>query len=221
MNYWALALCLVSFFSSNLHAQTPKHFSITYFDYPYIKGYTELFDEIYTELGFTVTLIATPSLRGLILVNQGSADADVARIGAIAKNYDNLIVVQPELTRGYLTLICARDVPCSKEILVDSRIPIMTANQVTDLLGSDEFKALKVNISSLLSVPELLKAKRYEYAILLLDHMMEKRFSNDFQLVKIKEMSVSHIINKKYQHLLPQIEDKLREKLPDFIQNRN
>jgi hypothetical protein len=97
----------------------------------------------------------------------------------------------------------------------------MTANQVTDLLGSDEFKALKVNISSLLSVPELLKAKRYEYAILLLDHMMEKRFSNDFQLVKIKEMSVSHIINKKYQHLLPQIEDKLREKLPDFIQNRN
>ena len=66
----------------------------------------------------------------------------------------------------------------------------------------------------------MLKAERYFYAIYVVDEVIKKHFYQDFQIVEIKKISISHVIHKKHIALLPQIQDKIRNKLPDFNRKR-
>lgn len=211
---------LLFFFSCSGFAQITKPFILTYIDYPYAKGYTDFFEEIYTELGFAVKVISTPSRRGLILVNEESADADVLRIGSVAKDYPNLIVVQPEISLMHLTLLCAIDKPCSKELLADKHITVMIANNAADFLEPGEFKARAAPINSFVSIHDMLKANRFDYALFLLDDLMERKFSDYFQFVRLTKIPVNHVIHKKHHALLPKIEEKIRIKLPEFNRKR-
>ena len=133
---------------------------MTHIEYPYIEDYIELFVEIYNEMGFETTLIPTPSTRGLLLLDEGTVDADVLRLSYTAKNY------------------------------------------------------------SLPNIPDMLKANRYKYALFLLDDLMERQFKTDFQSVKIKSMAIYHVVHKKHIALIPQIEEKIRTKLPEFLRKR-
>lgn len=220
MKTWMCIICFSILFSGNNLAQANKSFSITHIVYPEIEDYTDLFVDIYTELGFTVSIIPTPSVRGLILLNNGVVDADVVRLSYVAKKYPNVIIVKPELNRTDLTLLCVKSVPCTKDIIADENISIMAVDNTLSLLEPGEFKAHQVNNDAVSNVPEMLKAKRYLYALFVLDDKMKKHFAREFQLVKLKSMSVNHIIHKKHIALLPQIEDKIRTKLPEFRRTR-
>ena len=184
--------------------------------YPELEDYTDLFVDIYTELGFNVSLIPAPSVRGLILLNDGVVDADAVRLNYVAKEYPNVIVVQPELNQVDLTLLCVKGVPCTREILADENISVMAIDSAISLLKPGEFKAHQANSGAISNVPKMLKAHRYLYALFALDEAMKKQFITDFQLVKLRSMSLNHVIHKKHLDLLPQIEKKLRDKLPEF-----
>ena len=60
----------------------------------------------------------------------------------------------------------------------------------------------------------MLKAKRYYYAIYVVDEAIKKHFEKYFQIIELKKLSINHVIHKKHIDLLPQIQEKLRSKLP-------
>ena len=202
-------------------AQAPKPLLLTHIVYPGLNDYTQLFVDIYTELGFKVELIPTPSLRGLILLNDGVVDADVLRLNVIAEEYPNVIVVQPELKRVSLSLICTKGIPCNRGLLANKNISILANSRMLKLLTPGEFKAIQVDNELFSSVISMLKADRYFYAIYVVDEVIKKHFEKDFQIVEIKKISISHVIHKKHIDLLPQIQEKIRTKIPEFDRERS
>tara|TARA_R110000751_G_scaffold91266_2_gene178794 strand:- start:20986 stop:21594 length:609 start_codon:yes stop_codon:yes gene_type:complete len=193
---------------------------MTHIEYPYIEDYTALFEEIYIELGFELTIIPTPSIRGLILLDKGKVDADVIRIANTAKNYPNLIIVQPPLYNAALTLFCVKEVPCNKEVLTNNHTTIIAADNTISLLDPTEFKARQANFQLGTNIPEMLKAHRHNYALLVLDNLMESQFNSDFQMFKIKSIPVNHVIHKKHLALLEQLQQKIHTKLPQVLHKR-
>jgi hypothetical protein len=213
-------ILLLTFYSFTCIAQAPKPFLLTHIVYPGLDDYTALFVDIYTELGFKVELIPTPSLRGLILLNDGVVDADVLRLNPIVEEYPNLIVVQPKLKRVSLSLICTRGIPCNRGVLADKNVSILANSRMLELLDPGEFKSTQVDNELFSSVINMLKADRYFYAIYVVDEVIKKHFDQDFQIVEIKKISISHVIHKKHFGLLPQIQEKIRTKLPEFDRKR-
>lgn len=204
---------MLTFYSFISSAQVAKPFLLTHIVYPGLEDYTKLFVDVYTELGFQVELIPTPSLRGLILLNDGVVDADVLRLNVIAKEYSNVIVVPPELKRVSLSLICAKGVPCNRGVLANKNISILANSRMLELLEPGEFKSVQVDNELFSSVISMLKADRYFYAIYVVDEVIKKRLEQDFQIIEIKKTPISHIVHKKYLNLLPQIQEKTRIKL--------
>ena len=220
MKTWILIIYLLIFYSFVSYAQSPKPFLLTHIVYPDLDDYSELFVEIYTELGFKVELIPTPSLRGLILLNDGVVDSDVVRLNVIAKTYPNVIVVTPELKRVSLSLICAKGVPCYRGVLADTSISILANERMLALLDVGEFKSIHVDNELFSSVLSMLKADRYHYAIYVIDEVIKDNFAENFQIIELKKISINHVIHKKHIGLLPQIQEKIRAKLPEFNRRR-
>ena len=220
MKIGVVVFCIIYCCSFAAYSQNIKPFSITYVRYPSIEDYAAMFDEIYTELGFKVTLIPTPSLRGLHLLNNGEVDADVLRISYEAKKRPNIIIVQPELGNTDLTLLCVKHIPCSRDTLGNKKITILASKRIISLLDEGEFTAQQANSEVFTTIPHMLKANRYQYALFLMDDLLNSKFSKDFQLVKIKSISINHLIHSKHLALLPKIQEKLRAKLPEFKRNR-
>jgi hypothetical protein len=220
MKAWILIIYLLTFYSFISYAQSPRPFLLTHIAYPEHDDYAELFVEIYSELGFKVELIATPSLRGLILLNDGVVDADILRLGKIATKYPNVIMVKPELKRVSLSLICAKGVPCNRGVLADKRVSILGNDRMIGLIGNGEFKSIHVDNELFSSVVSMLKADRYNYAVYVIDEVIKKHFDQDFQIIELKKLSINHIIHKKHISLLPQIQEKIRAKLPEFNRKR-
>jgi hypothetical protein len=220
MKTWILIIYLLIFYPFVSYAQSPKPFLLTHIVYPYLDDYSELFVEIYTELGFKVELIPTPSLRGLILLNDGIVDSDVVRLNVIANTYPNVIVVTPELKRVSLSLICAKGVPCYRGVLADTNISILANERMLALLDDGEFKSIHVNNELFSSVLNMLKAERYYYAIYVIDEVIKNHFTENFQIIELKKISINHVIHKKHIGLLPQIQEKIRAKLPEFNRQR-
>ena len=215
-----LIIFLSTFYSFISSAQARKPFLLTHIVYPDLEDYTELFVGIYKELGFKVELIPTPSLRGLILLNDGVVDADVLRLNVTAEEYPNVIVVKPELNRVSLSLICTKGIPCNRGVLADKKISVLANSRMLGLLDPGEFKSIQVDNELFSSVISMLKADRYFYAIYVVDEVINKHFDQDFQIVEIKKISISHVIHKKHIALLPQIQEKIRNKLPEFNRKR-
>jgi hypothetical protein len=205
-------------FVSSAHA--PKPFLLTHIVYPDLEDYTELFVNIYTELGFKVELIPTPSLRGLILLNDGAVDADVLRLNVIAEEYPNVIVLYPELKRVSLSLICAKGIPCNSDVLMNKNISVLANSRMLELFDPGEFESIQIDNELFSSVINMLKVGRYFYAIYVVDEVIKKHFEQDFQIIDIKKISISHVIHKKHVNLLPQIQEKIRNKLPKFNRER-
>jgi hypothetical protein len=205
-------------FVSSAHA--PKPFLLTHIVYPDLEDYTEFFVNIYTELGFKVELIPTPSLRGLILLNDGAVDADVLRLNVIAEEYPNVIVLYPELKRVSLSLICAKGIPCNSDVLMNKNISVLANSRMLELLDPGEFESIQIDNELFSSVINMLKVGRYFYAIYVVDEVIKKHFEQDFQIIDIKKISISHVIHKKHVNLLPQIQEKIRNKLPKFNRER-
>jgi hypothetical protein len=220
MKTWMFIICLLTTFSSVSFAQSPRPFLLNQIVYPSIDDYSKLFIEIYTELGFQVELIPTPSLRGLILLNNNVFDADVLRLNLIAKTYPNVIVVQPALQIASLSLICTKAVLCNRSILTNKKISILANSRMLALIKHGEFKSVHVENELFSSVLNMLKADRYNYAIYVIDDVIEKHFDQDFQIIELRKVYINHVIHKKHIDLLPQIQQKIRSKLPRIISNR-
>ncbi|KXI27473.1 hypothetical protein [Paraglaciecola hydrolytica] len=191
-----------------------KKMAISYVVYPQIERYIDLISDIYTELGYEVTIIPTPATRGLVLLNDGEVDADVVRVAKTVQNYPNALLVEPALKIGKLVLICVKDVLCERSVLQDKKAVILSTEGIQLFLTEPHISARIKNIQALTYSIDMLKAGRANYAILLIDGSID--FTQDFNLLTLQEMAIHHVMHKKHADLLPLVQQKLIEKLPAF-----
>lgn len=220
MNNIVCLVCVIWVLTFSGLAKATGSFLISQVVYPDIEDYSDLIADVYTEMGFQVSIIPTPSTRGLILLDEGMVDADVVRALSVANQFTNVIIVQPALKVVDLNLVCVMGVPCNLRILKDESLNILANDRMIDLIGADNFKARKIDNELASNVSDMLKAQRYFYALFAMDETISRNFAQEFQLVRIMDLSVHHVIAKKHVDLLPLIEQKLRQKLPEFNRKR-
>jgi hypothetical protein len=196
------------------HSVNDKKMTISYVVYPQVEGYVALIKDVYTELGFKVTLLSTPSTRGLILLNAGEVDADVVRVRRTVEQYPNAVLVEPALKVGKLVLLCRKDVICETSVLHSKNEVLLSSDAVTPYLAKLKVSARIVKPQGNVNVVDMLKAQRADYAFFLIDGQID--FTPDFNMVDIQEISVFHVIHKKHAAMLPLIQQKIIEKLPEF-----
>lgn len=182
--------------------------------------YIELISSIYHELGFQVVLLPAPAARGIILLNEGMVDADVVVNATEVANKPNIFLVNPPLNVVHLALFCSKTVQCDESVLHLSGADIAANTAAIEFLDIDEIAASIVFVNFVPAILELLKSNKISYGLVFIDNAMEANVSNEFNVVKLKRLDVFHAINKKHINLLPQIEEKLRDKLPKFKQSR-
>jgi hypothetical protein len=220
MNNLLCLVCILGGVTFSALVRGAESFLISQVVYPDIEDYTSLIEDIYTELGYKVSIVPTPSTRGLLLLDDGLVDADVVRASSVARQFANVIIVQPALKVVDLNLVCVMGVPCNPGILQDESLNILANDRIIALIGIENFRARKVDNEMAANVSDMLKAQRYFYALFAMDETISRNFAQEFQLVRIFDLSVHHVIGKKHEGLLPLIEQKLREKLPAFKAKR-
>ena len=62
----------------------------------------------------------------------------------------------------------------------------------------------------------MLEEARIFYALYSIDGRTLEKMSSKFNHVKVKDVSGYHVISNKHAHLLPKIQQKLLQKLPEF-----
>lgn len=70
---------------------------------------------LYQPLHITPLFRYTPSRKGLSLVNQGKYDAEAGRLSGVSDNYENILVIQPELFTISTGLFCLAPEHCSPD----------------------------------------------------------------------------------------------------------
>ncbi|MDP5031327.1 hypothetical protein [Paraglaciecola sp.] len=193
------------------HAEANTNFSVSYMDYPQNEPYLSLITDVYKELGITISLIPTPATRGLKLANEGKVDADIMRLSKSAREYPNLIVVEPPLKIVKLVLLCTQNVVCDSTVLEDKKEVLLTTEGILNYLDKYNVQATLETIQIVENIAKMLSLKRTNYAIFVGDDSIE--IFKPFKQFTLQDISLYHVIHKKHAELLPKIEQKLREKL--------
>ena len=215
MKILTLSCVLIAIFVlSGAHANennAKPEFVVTYVVYPGIEPYIDLISSVYQELGINTSIVATPNLRGLVLLNEGQTDADVIRLKPTILNYPNTLLVEPALVVGKLVLVCQRPLLCDSSVLQDSEQAVLIADNIRPLLR--EFAPLSrfISVSTGAMILDMLKADRASYGIFLVDQKTPG--SPKLQVSILSEVPLHHVLNKKHVEMLPSIQHILRQKL--------
>jgi hypothetical protein len=210
-------LVLILSFHQKASAEQPvikPKFRISYFGSEEGQVYAHFMQKIYEELGFDVSIIPTPVKRGLILLNDNEVDADVIRFKSVAEKYENIVLVEPPIAAGILVLLCNKLEPCDESILQNKTVFIQSDEGNLNLFKRDEIQAQMIINEMTNNTINMLEEERILYALYSLNNKMLENFSSRFNYVKLKDVSGYHVINKKHAHLLSQIQQKIRQKLP-------
>ncbi len=212
MNPWRLSLYICGFLFMLAPAKAvekmPKKMIISHVSHPAIEPYNQLILSAYQRLGFTVEFIPVPAKRGLVLLNKGVVDADTLRIEESVTEYPNIILIQPAVKQLKMVLICNSGIPCSNAVFSDEFSSILTTRGISLSLP----KTIQADIvfnENLNTILELLRSKRYQYAIYAVDDELLTQLSAEFHTSNMTTPKFHHVINKSHQALIPEISASL------------
>ncbi|NRA82209.1 MAG: transporter substrate-binding domain-containing protein, partial [Pseudoalteromonas sp.] len=93
----------------------PKKLLLTYIDIPRVAPFKALMSDVYNDLNIKVQMQATPSRRGVLLLNAGIVDGDIVRSQSNMRKFENIIVVEPSLGVINLVLLCRKSLQCDRD----------------------------------------------------------------------------------------------------------
>lgn len=140
--FFILLCCLISFSSyTEDKIKDGTSFIISHVSHPKIDSINKIIQQVYSSLGFKVEFIPVPSRRGISLLNDGIVDADSIRMIESVKNYENILLIEPAILNLKVVLICQRGMPCSKELLKDQNVSILSDRGNIQLIGQENINA--------------------------------------------------------------------------------
>jgi hypothetical protein len=202
-------LCVINHTHSNL--------AISFVDHPQIQTYVEIVKRSYAKANINIVLHEVPQEQGLIAVNAGIADGDVARTSNSIGRYSNLITVGKPLLKSRTYLMCLKTVKCHIDLLTqpDSQI-LVTAGQLKGLPESirGKFRADAYVIDSFKKFDQLLKNAAVDYAILIYaDGSQPEKVYQAYQGRPLYESDIYHVLHVKHQALAEKLAPHLNQEI--------
>lgn len=168
--------------------------------------------ELYQPLNIDISVLPVPSARSLRYVNDGNADAEIARVAGIEKQFEQLVPVPVPLLTLYLNAVARND-----DISIE-RMQHARGGRVAIRLGSKyveqytaSWKVLQVD--SIEQQLNLLMNKRVDYALVEgikpeLD--LAKLGAGPLYQMTLEIVPMYHYLHKKHQHLLPELTKRMQ-----------
>ncbi|WP_105257988.1 hypothetical protein [Pseudoalteromonas sp. T1lg88] len=207
----------------HLHSNTaftrPTHLVGTYINTPGVEPFIHFIEQIYAELGISLKLEAVPARRGLVLLNAGLSDLDVVRVAANMARFKNVRVVEPTLALGEHILLCDKAVPCNLAALSKPSNKILVTRGALESLTNFDIKAKLMFNEKLRRTPELLKRYEFEYAIFSTVFGDGQQYANDFNILPLRRFRLNHVVNRRLDPLVPELQRTIQAKLDDFTPN--
>ncbi|MBE1298541.1 MAG: hypothetical protein GJ680_01345 [Alteromonadaceae bacterium] len=188
----------------------------TYFEHPAMSPFIAFMDSVYEELGITLDVRPFPASHGMRALNEGVVDADIMRIDELASQLDNVIVLQPAIYQGNVILLCRRGLPCSSDALMNRRNYVVTTEVVKLLLAGADIKARLRTLENIENSMDILRMGRTDYVIIGTTDTHWKIVAEEFETALLKQVSLHHIVHKKHQALVPELQRIIETKSLTF-----
>jgi len=199
----------------------PNKLLLTYIDIPRIAPFKAFIEQVYNDLNIKTQMQATPSRRGVLLLNAGIVDGDIVRSKSNLKKFENVIVVEPSLGIINLVLLCRKSLQCDRDNLYDPRNRVMSSIGDVEVLNEFDIKAEIMHNEDLSHTLTMLKKGRVDYALYPALNNDINTYKKDFSVVVLRQMAVNTIIHKKHAPLVDELSNAIRARLPELTQQIN
>lgn len=207
--------------TSETNYSRPKKLLLSYIDIPRVAPFKALMSDVYNDLNIKVQMQATPSRRGVLLLNAGIVDGDIVRSQSNMRKFENIIVVEPSLGIINLVLLCRKSLPCDRDNLYDSNKQIMSSIGDVEILNEFDIKADIIHNEDLIHTIKMLKKGRVDYALYPALNNDISTFKKDFSVIVLRQMAINTVIHKKHAPLVDEISKAITARLPELTQRIN
>lgn len=195
---------------------------ISYLKHPNVTGWAlPLVQEAYQQAGIETQLFSSPSRRVIEDIDSGRSDGDVLISEQAIMHNPNIITVGPAITHLDIILLCNPEVVCNKTVLGD-RNSVILATELSMLDIQKRYPRAKLNpfynINLYTKLPEMLKSKRFNYAIYAIsaDKPMPKVLKG-LNIVRFYQSKAFHVLAKRHQKIAKKLEKHLAKLLAEKL----
>ena len=186
-------------------------FVITYFENEQVPLLINVIKKSYQDIGIEPTFRSVPVMRGLNMVKNGHADADVVRVHATISKFDDVIFVPTTLVEVDVLLLCNKEVPeCSAKVLEDQEklvgLYLFDLNSIMTKYNMN-YTARFIKTQDATQLLNLMQRGRLNYGLhTIIKDKIPAQLSEKFNHIKIMEIKAVHVLNKKHQNILQELD---------------
>jgi len=217
-----LTYCLITslayFFSCFIYAEAKL--SVSYVEHPAVrKIYLPIVEAMYKEAKLPIRLFkVSNSPRSVEALNDGLFDADTGKILSSIKHHENIVYVPTPISTVGLYLICLKSIVCDETVLNDESHMIISRFSKKMLTNILPIKAGMAQILSQQKINKMLNIGRVNYSLIADDISSAARhFQHKYSVVLVSKESYFHILHKKNQGIIPQLDFALKEVLKNNL----
>lgn len=193
-------------------------FLITYFENEQVPLLINVIKKSYQDIGIEPTFRSVPVMRGLNMVRNGHADADVARVQATVSKIDDVIFVPTTLVEVDVLLLCNKEAPeCSLKVLEDQEklvgLYLFDLNSIMTKYN-ENYTARFIKTQDATKLLNLMQRERLNYGLhTVIKDKIPARLSEKFNHIKVLEIKAVHVLNKKHQNILESLDKAIANNL--------
>ena len=217
LNY-CLITSLAYFFSCFIYAE--DKLSVSYVEHPAVlKIYLPIVKAMYEKAKLPIRLFkVSNSPRSVEALNDGLFDADTGKILSSIKHHENIVYVPTPISTVGLYLICLKSVVCDAAVLNDKKHMIISRFSKKMLTNILPIKAGMAQILSQKKINKMLRIGRVNYSLIADDVSSAARhFQDKYSVVLVSKESYFHILHKKNQRIIPQLDFALKAVLKNNL----
>ncbi|MBC8158574.1 MAG: transporter substrate-binding domain-containing protein [Alphaproteobacteria bacterium] len=192
-----------------LQAAKAESLKISAPEFPEAEAITRLLKEVYGQLGYDLERVVRPAKRSLVEVNNGSSDAELARVTGAESEYPNLVrVTEPVFALSFSALVNSKSKHwlSSWEEIEKYRIGFPRGYRLLDI----RTKGMNAqSVSDPAAVSRMVKVGRIDIGIVVTSdaHRFASE-SDDIVVLKppIEAVTLYHYLNVKHRRLVPAME---------------
>ncbi len=210
-----LNICLITslayFISFFIYAE--NKLSVSYVEHPAVRNiYLPIVEAMYKEAKLPIRLFkVSNSPRSVEALNDGLFDADTGKILSSIKHHENIVYVPTPISTVGLYLICLKSVMCDETVLNNESNMIISRFSKKMLTNILPIKAGMAQILSQKKINKMLNIRRVNYSLIADDiSSVARHFQDKYSVVLVSKESYFHILHKKNQGIIPQLDLALK-----------
>lgn len=223
-----MMICLAITCSWVTNAETVepnREIIISYVVHPHVEDiYLPLVRTVYENLGFTVEFLPISIKRGLVSLDEGLVDADVARFMSGITIYKGISAIKPTLGQGIVHLLCNKNqqVACDSRIMDDKDITILAMSNLVSQFKREFATTILATIYPLDNMGvylDMLRSERVDFAFYPSASIdLPADISARYNSIVVSTHQIVHVIN---NHSLGQYEQLISNELEKQLLLRN